>query len=276
MNITQHMMQAFANRHILGRCNYMIEAATAAMVGEAPEWCPVDSDEAESAWAMMRVCRAEVEIEKRDAAEYRVVGSTIAHTRMNDAKLAVSFEGGPDAARELAEQVRETADALHDERDTKPEDSSEWDRLDYAGDLLNEYADALESAADDPEEPEVYQAFYVSDWLAHFLSDRYDGEGVMRTDGGMVWLRQCCGQAAWMDPCIEAAAREWYGDAETGNRAREWTRYAYALDQSAVPLLDAARALLADPYLADPINNDRMGPLRDALARIESLARGEA
>lgn len=264
MNITQHMMQAFADRHILGRCNYMIEAATAAMIGEAPEWCPVDSDEAESAWSAMRVCRAAM-VSEGHALPYRGPGIGMARERMSAAELAVSFEGTAGAARELAEQVREIVDSLHEACGDKAPDSLDFEATEYAGDLLNEYADALESAADDPEEPEVYQAFYVSDWLAHFLRDRYDGEGVMRTDGGMVWLRQCCGQACYMDPCIEAAAREWYGD-----DGEKWTRYAYALDHSGRELLDAARALLADS-----INDDRMGRLRDATARIESLARGD-
>lgn len=273
MNITQHMTQAFADRHILGCCNYMIEAATAAMVGEAPEWCPVDSDEAESAWAAMRVCRAAM-VSEGDALPYRGPGIGMARERMSAAELAVSFEGTPDAARKLAEQVRELADALRESLyDKDAGDMESRNLLEPAIDALDDYADALESAADEPEEPEVYQAFYVSDWLAHFLRDRYDGEGVMRTDGGMVWLRQCCGQAAWMDPCIEAAAREWY-TREDG--APAWTAYAYALDSHGSALLDAVRGLLADRYLADPINNDRMGRLREVAARIESMARGEA
>lgn len=270
--ITQHMMQAFTARHILGQCNWAIEAASAAMAGDAPDWSPIGNGEAEQAWADMRTCHASL-WSPSASIDYRAEGNTLARARLESAELAVEYEGSPQGARDLAEQVRELADTMHMARDEEDTDSNDWDVLDYAGDVLSEYADDLESAADDPDEPDVMQAFTVSDWLGGYLRDRCDGEGVVRDDdGNFIWLRQCCGQATWKDSCIDAAAREWYGAHGTG--PRQWTRYAYAMDRSGQTLLDAAIALLRDPYLADPINNDRMGPLREAIARIEVLASG--
>ena len=273
--ISQALARDFAARHILGACNWVLDAVQAVQCSDAPEWVPFDQSEVDLAWDAMRVARAS--LDRAPAGALPADPLRIARERMATADLATDYEGTPDEARELAAEVRELADALHDERDDHDSEDSWWDSFDAARSALNEYADALESAADEPEEPEIYQAFMVSDWLGWFLRDRYAGEGVIRDDNGnFIWLRQCCGQACHMDSCIMAAAREWFGDPAGGDQSRAWTRYSRALEGNAGRrLLDAAAALLRDPYLADPINNDRMGPLRDAVAEVERVARGD-
>lgn len=268
MNVTQHMLSAFAARHITGRCNWVIEAAGAILSGEAPDWCPISEQSVEEAWDAMRTCRAELAKEQA-AINYRAEGIAIAHERMKAADLETDYEGSTSGARDLAESVRELSEQIESERDECDDASAEWERLDFAAGVLLDYADALESAADEPDEPEVFQAFYVSDWLAHFLSDRYEGEGIIEDDdGNSIWLRQCCGQAAWMDPCIEAAAREWYTREGDGPA---WTAYAYALESHGSALLDAVRGLLESRTI-----EGRVERLREVAARIESMARGEA
>lgn len=261
-HVTQRMVQVFAARHVYGLANWVVDAIHAVQSGDAPDWVPFDFFAVESVLDGMRIATASIDKPKPDK-PYQVVGHAHALAILAAREIPADFEGAVTAAREHAEALDDAESDAADRRDEYGEDEPEHDAWDFAADLLRDYASALNRAADDAEQPEVFQVFMVSDWLAHNI----EGEGILRDANGCAyWLRTCCGQSVSMDGCIEAAARLWYG----ASGAREWTRYDYALSEAGAGrrLLDAARAFILDSSASAAT----MSALHAAVADIEAAA----
>lgn len=69
--------------------------------------------------------------------------------------------------------------------------------------FVEEIEDAQEEIFDlEHNQPEVHQWFFVSEWLSDRLLEK--NEVIFNSQDGMVWGRQCCGQAIFLDSVIES------------------------------------------------------------------------